>query len=166
MYKLNDQIDIQDRYEMPAIAYVLCGTNFGMVDSDKDYTYHSILFIKQDAKENKVYLIGYIKRNCLMNKEYFKIVYDLDGKTTVKSEYKYYDIYSNDRVNEFEKALTFYLYRGDKVYISEDMFKYDEGLAYNLVMNNLDYFKPTDVIVTLRSPEVIEGIENAMENDD
>ncbi len=166
MYKLNDQIDVQERHEMPPIAFVLCGTNFGMVDSDKDHTFHLIYFIKQDAVTNKVYLIGYTQRHYNANAEYYKIIYDPQNKTTVKKIYRYYDIFSDFRAKEFDKVFKFDLCRGDKVYICKELFKTEDGFAYALVRNNIDYFKPSNIIVTLRDPEEIQAIEDEIDDDD
>lgn len=166
MYKLNDQIDLQERYEMPPIAFVLCGTDFGMVDSDKDHTFHLIYFIKQDAEKNKVYLIGYTQRHYNANAEYFKIIYDPEKQTTVKKIYRYYDIFSDFRAKEFDNVFKFDLNRGDKVYICKELFKSEDGFAYALVRNNLDYFKPSNIIVTLRDPEEIQAIEDEIDDDD
>lgn len=163
MYKLNDQIDIQEWNEMPPIAFVLCGTNFGLVDND---TFHCIYFIKQDGETNKVYLVGFTQRHHNANAEYFKIVYDPENKTTVKKIYRYYDIFSNFRAKEFDKVFKFDLNRGDKVYICEEIFKTEDGFAYALVRNNLDYFKPSNIIVSLRKPEEIQAIEDLIEDDD
>ena len=160
MYKLNDQIDIQEWNEMPPIAFVLCGTNFEL-DKDKS----RILFIKEDAITHKVYLIGYTIRHYNANPEYFKIVYDPENKTTVKKIYRYYDIFSDFRAKEFDKVLKFNLCRGDKVYISKEIFNEGEGFAYALVRNNLEYFKPSNIIVTLRDPEEIQLIEDEIEDD-
>lgn len=165
MKRINDQIDIQERHEMPPIAFVLCGTNFGMVDSKGDHTYHCIYFIKQDAVTNKVYLIGYTQRHYNANAECFKIIYDPENKTTLKKIYRYYDIYSEFRAKEFDKVFKFDLSQGDKVYICEELFKNDDGFAYALVRNNLDYFKPSNIIVKLRDPEAIQLIEDEIEDD-
>lgn len=165
MKRINDQIDVLERYEMPPIAFVLCGTDFGMVDTDKDHTFHLIYFIKQDAEKNKVYLIGFTKWHYNANPEYFKIVYDPEKKTTLKKIYRYYDIFSDFRAKEFDKVFKFNLCRGDKVYICEELFKSEDGFAYALVRNNLDYFKPSNVIVTLRDPEEIQAIEDLIEDD-
>ena len=165
MKRINDQIDVQERHEIPPIAFVLCGTNFGMVDNDENSGYHCIYFIKQDAVTNKVYLIGYTQRHYNANAEYFKIIYDPENKTTLKKIYRYYDIYSEFRAKGFDKVFKFDLSQGDKVYICEELFKNDDGFAYALVRNNLDYFKPSNIIVKLRDPEAIQLIEDEIEDD-
>lgn len=164
MKRINDQIDVLERYEMPPIAFVLCGTDLGMVDSKGDHTFHCIYFIKQDALTNKVYLVGFTQRYNA-NAEYFKIVYNPENKTIVKKIYRYYDIFSDFRAKEFDNVFKFDLCRGDKVYICKELFKAEDGFAYALVRNNLNYFKPSNIIVSLRDPEEIQAIEDLIEDD-
>lgn len=151
MYKLNRNIQIHNLYEMPAIAYALCGTNFGMVKS-KEYDFVNIFFVKKNAVENKVYLIGYFRRFFMADKEYFEIIYDCETKNIIKNTYKTYESVFPAKTTweDLTKAFKFNISKGDKVYISEELFKNDEGLAFTLVINNLEYFKPSDLVVSLR----------------
>lgn len=162
MYKLNRNIQIQDKYEMPAIAYVLCGTNFGLMDNTKKYNIANIFFIKKDIEENKVYLIGYTTKEFGGNYEYFKIIYDCEKKNIIKNTYNSYESLfpTQSTWEDLTKAFKFNLCQGDKVYISEEIFKHDQGLAYALVMNNLDYFKPIDIVVSLRDRDELQSIRN------
>lgn len=151
MYKLNRNIQIHNKREMPAITYALCGTNFGLTTEEKDDKISNIFFIKKDAVENKVYLIGYTIEY-YNDREYFHMIYDCETKNVTKKKYKKYEsVFPNKSTwEDLTKAFKFDLSRGDKVYISEELFKNDEGLAYALVRNNLDYFKPSDLVVSLR----------------
>lgn len=151
MYKLNRNIQIHNKYEMPAITYALCGTNFGLVKS-KEYDFVNILFAKKNVEENKVYLIGYFRRFFMADKEYFHLIYDCETKNVTKKIYKNYESVFPEKTTweDFSKTFKFDLSRGDKVYISEELFKDGEGLAFPLLINNLDYFKPSDLVVSLR----------------
>ncbi len=151
MYKLNRNIQIHNKYEMPAITYALCGTNFGLTIEEKNDKISNIYFIKKDVEENKVYLIGYADE-WYNGREYFRIIYDCETKNTIKNTYKTYESVfpSKSTWEALTKAFKFNISKGDKVYISEEIFKNDEGFAFSLVINNLEYFKPSDLVVSLR----------------
>lgn len=154
MYKLNRNIQIHNKYEMPAITYALCGTNFGLTVEDiEDMAdkFSNIFFVKKDAVENKVYLIGYTVEY-YNDSEYFHIIYDCETKNVTEKKYKKFESVFPEKTTweDFSKTFKFDLSRGDKVYISEELFKDGEGLAFLLLINNLDYFKPSDLVVSLR----------------
>ena len=151
MYKLNRNVQIHNKYEMPAITYALCGTNFGLTIEEKDDKISNIYFVKKDAEENKVYIIGYTDE-WYNGKDYFEIIYDCAEKNEIKKTYKKYESVfpTKSTWEDLTKAFKFDLSKGDKVYISEELFKNDEGLAFPLLISNLEYFKPSDLVVSLR----------------
>lgn len=151
MYKLNRNIQIHNKYEMPAITYALCGTNFGLTIEEKNDKISNIYFVKKDAEENKVYIIGYTNE-WYNDREYFEIIYDCTNKNETKKTYKKYESVfpAKTTQEDLAKAFKFDLNKGDKVYISEELFKDDEGLAFSFVINNLEYFKASDLVVSLR----------------